>query len=628
MAQSISVEQAKELIKKAKPLFNKDSDEAMLEILSLSVEAYAEVERDPLFEMDVLTNYIARAFYMYLTSRYYQYVSGSITLEEFGYKAIVKYNSMGEVKTIEVNEEFIFNMLDRSQSICFSDEEKEVARVARIHIETFQANFNIYKDDQKLPEPTNSTPNALSTKKKQPVSTNLSNKKPTTSSSSRAETYEGDARYRDLTKDVALSYLEELVPQVRNVSISNVADAIERSIDILRNQRRRSPQVEIFAYKDVIATGLSRLMKRNYDKLLKELKDTGDVKNTCLMVVPVNDVGVGKRLLFTAGTLTSMHDAISEICNGEQSKKDLARAKEKVNQMLSPVVDVFYELLDMCNERGITLYDNVKGQTINDKFPRPSQNTDVATSSPATPATTETVVDVRDNLVQTKRSDLTTKRDTPHSALTNTTPRTSTPARPSLSSSTPARTTTYEQVDEVEETYSSNTHKGFFIVTVIWSVIIAIVSLLIGTIFYNYTNGESATLNFNDLIDSVILELRDLFASEGIQMTVGEIAGIIPTLATRMLLTGVGMIVTTILVSGLISKKDCRESAGRGRYYLALICMAISGMWLTTIVNVLVYNHIVGKYSNAGWLSRLFRIAVILAVAYATSQIFTMGLIV
>ncbi|MBR7160064.1 MAG: hypothetical protein IKD20_03395, partial [Clostridia bacterium] len=121
MAQSISVEQAKDLIDRAKPLFDKDSDEAMLEILSLSLEAYMEVERDFMFEMDTLTNYIARAFYMYLTSRYYQYAKGIITFEDFGYKAIVNYNSMGETKTVEVNKEFIDKMFTRSESIGFSE---------------------------------------------------------------------------------------------------------------------------------------------------------------------------------------------------------------------------------------------------------------------------------------------------------------------------------------------------------------------------------------------------------------------------------------------------------------------------------------------------------------------------
>ena len=646
MAQSISVEQAKELIERAKPLFDKDSDEAMLEILSLSIEAYMEVERDFMFEMDTLTNYIARAFYMYLTSRYYQYSKGYITFEDFGYKATVKYNSMGVSKTVEVNKDFINQLFARSEAICFSDVDREVLRVARIHVETFETNFNIYKDDQNVTEPT-TQPVAEPTT---PVSANLSNKK---KSPKKHETtnvdvpfasehdtgYRGDERYRSLTKDMALAYLEELVPKSTNLSVSKVTNILERAIEILRNQRKRSPQVEIFACKDVIVASFAKLFKRHYEKLLKQLRETGSVDSKCMMVLPINDVMVGKVLLFAANHVREIYNATAEICTGVQSKKDIENAKAQTDAILSEMADVFLALIDECNARGIILYDHARGQNLNQVFARVNPGHTPPAPAPApvvesapTPVVSEPAqeYDVRLNLVQNKRSD-STKRDATQPALSNTTPRTpaisSTPTSSLSSRTRPAPVETEEVEDEqiidveIEETnHTSNTHKGFFIITAIWLALISIASLLAGVVLYNYLNDTGTVLQFDELVEAIVLEAQSLLYEGGLVLTTGDILDILPLVSTRLLVTGLAGIWSALVVSRLVNKYDCRQETGTNKFYFALILMAVAGLPLTTLVNLGVYNSIMKKYSDKSTLTRIIDIIFIVAIFFLAGE--------
>ena len=640
MAQSISVEQAKELIERAKPLFDKDSDEAMLEILSLSIEAYMEVERDFMFEMDTLTNYIARAFYMYLTSRYYQYAKGLITFEDFGYKVTVKYNSMGVSKTVEVNKDFINKMFARSESIGFSDVDREVLRVARIHVETFETNFNIYKNEQNVQEPATPAESTVS------VSANLSNKKksPKKNETTNVDVpfasehdtgYRGDERYRSLTKDMALAYLEELVPKGGNLSVSKATNIIERTIEILRNQRKRSPQVEIFACKDVIAPSFAKLFKRHYEKLLKQLRETGSVDSKCMMVLPINDVMVGKVLLFVAGHVREICNATAEICTGVQSKKDIENAKAQTDAILSEMADVFLALINECNARGIILYDHVKGQNLNQVFARVRDNSTTPAPAPvveSTPAPDQEY-DVRLNLVQNKRSD-STKRDTTQPALSNTTPRNSTPTstpanslasrtRPVANTNEPEEIVEVDEVEEIENeetTYASNTHRGFFTITTIWLALISIVSLLAGVVLYNYVNDTGTTLQFGEIVEMLVLESQALLAQYGLALSAGEILGILPLISTRLLVTGVAGIVASIVVSRVINKYDCRQESGTNKYYFALILMAVAGLPLTTLVNLCVYNSIMKKYSGKSLLTRIIDIIFVVAIFWLAGE--------
>ena len=637
MAQSISVEQAKDLIDRAKPLFDKDSDEAMLEILSLSLEAYMEVERDFMFEMDTLTNYIARAFYMYLTSRYYQYAKGLITFEDFGYKAIVNYNSIGETKTVEVNKEFIDKMFARSESIGFSEVDREVVRVARIHVETFETNFNIYKDEQHVSEPTTKPVTKTTT----PVSANLSNKKSPKRETASTDTpfasehdtgYRGDERYRSLTKDMALSYLEELVPKGGNLSVSKATNIIERTIEILRNQRKRSPQVEIFACKEVVAVTFSRLFKRHYEKLLKQLRETGSVDTKCMLVLPINDVMVGKVLLFVASHVREMYLATQEICTGAQSKKDIESAKTDVDKILSEMADVFMELINECNDRGIILYDHVKGQNLNQIFTRVRDNSTTPAPAPVVESAIAPVqeTDVRLNLVQNKRSDLSNKRPSSTPALSNTTPRTTTtsttPNSLTSRSSTVVDTNAPEDIVEVDEidseevSYTSNTHKGFFVITTIWLALISIVSLLAGVVLYNYVNDAGTTLQFNDIVDAIVLEVRNLLSESGLALSTDDILRILPLISTRLLVTGIAGIVASIVVSRLVNKHYCRQESGTNKYYFALILMAVAGLPLTTLVNLGVYGSIMKKYFNKSLLTRIIDAIFIVAIFFLAGE--------